>query len=218
MRRRIFLDTEWTAPPWSPRSELMWIGLADEAGRSWHGISSEVAIDPSTNAFVSGAFRLIDPDEPRLSRPRLAAAVVDFCGAVDEFWAWIPTVENFAQWSGLGGEAAAVFDRCWNIDLQMLQALVNPWPTGWPDRLHDLNAAAATAGVTLPGRAANHLHPRVHAEWNRQLFERIRATGATLKVPAPRVAATGFGRAAAGCPDRPGGGGLKPPAAPGSRG
>src|SRR5690349_11709065 len=77
MTRRIFLDTEWTAPPWSDRSELMWIGLADEDGRSWYGISSEVEIDPSTNDFISGVFRLITPEEPRLSRAQIAAAVVD---------------------------------------------------------------------------------------------------------------------------------------------
>jgi hypothetical protein len=155
----------------------MWIGLADDEGHSWYGISSEVEIDPSTNGFVSGAFRLISPDEPRISRPQLAAAVVDFCGAVDEFWAWIPTVESFAQWFGLGDEASDVFDRCWNIDLQMLQALVDPWPPGWPGRLHNLNAAAIAAGVAIPPRAANHLHPRVHAKWNRQLLELVRATG-----------------------------------------
>jgi hypothetical protein len=40
-----------------------------------------------------------------------SAAVVDFCGAVDEFWAWIPTVESFAQWFGLGDEASEVFRR-----------------------------------------------------------------------------------------------------------
>jgi hypothetical protein len=48
MKRRIFVDTEWTGPPWSEQSELMWIGLADEEGRSWYGIWSEVEIDPST--------------------------------------------------------------------------------------------------------------------------------------------------------------------------
>ncbi len=177
MKRRIFVDTEWTAPPWSAQSALMWIGLADEQGRSWYGISSEAQIDPSTNAFISGPFRLITPDEPRMSRTRLAAAVFDFCGEVDEFWAWIPTVERFAAWFGLGDEASERFDRFWNIDLQMLRALVDPWPVGWPDRLHDLNAAAVAARVEIPPRAANHLHPRVHAEWNRQLFERIRAAG-----------------------------------------
>lgn len=177
MKRRIFLDTEWTAPPWSDQSELMWIGLADEQGRSWYGISSEVEIDPSANDFMSGVFRLITPEEPRLSRAQLAADVVDFCGTVDEFWAWIPTAESFAEWSGLGGEASGVFERCWNIDLQMLQALVVPWPPGWPSRLHNLNAAAVAAGVEVPPRAANHLHPRVHAEWNRQLFDLIRASG-----------------------------------------
>lgn len=64
MPRRVFVDTEWTAAPWLGAAELMWIGLADEAGRSWYGISSEVEIDPTTNPFVSGAFRLIDRDEP----------------------------------------------------------------------------------------------------------------------------------------------------------
>ena len=100
MTRRIFLDTEWTASPWSKRSELMWIGLADEEGRSWYGISSEVDIDPSTNDFISGLFRLITPDEPRLTSEEMAATVIDFCGDVDEFWAWIPTLERFAVWSG----------------------------------------------------------------------------------------------------------------------
>jgi hypothetical protein len=175
MARRIFLDTEWTAAPWSKRSELMWIGLADEEGRSWYGISSEVEIDPSTNAFISGVFRLITQEEPRLSRAQLAEAVVDFCRDVNEFWAWIPTVESFAQSSDLGDEASEVFKKCWDVDLKMLQALVSPWPVGWPNRLNDLNKAAVAAGVQTPPRAVNHLHPRVHAEWNRQLFNLIRA-------------------------------------------
>jgi len=177
MPRRIFVDTEWTAAPWGPTpSELMWVGLADETDRSWYGISSEVEIDPSANSFVAGAFRLISPDEPRLSRAKLAEAVVSFCGPeVDELWAWIPTLQSFAEWSGLGADASAVLARYGDIDLQMLRALVVPWPSGWPDRLHDLNAAAAGLGVEIPPRAADHLHPRVHAEWNRQLFRRIRA-------------------------------------------
>lgn len=177
MTRRIFLDTEWTAPPWSERSELLWIGLADEEGRSWYGISSEVVIDPSTNAFMSGVFRLISPTEPRLTRAQLAAAAMDFCGQVDEFWAWIPTAPRFAAFFGLGDEASDLFQRYWNVDLQMLQGLVQPWPAGWPDRLLDLNAAAAAAGVDIPPRVPNHLHPRVHVEWNRTLFDRIRAAG-----------------------------------------
>jgi hypothetical protein len=174
MTRRIFVDTEWTAVPWSSRSELMWIGLCDEQGRSWYGISAEADIDPSANDFVAGVFRLIAPNELRLSRAELAAAIVSFCGEVDEFWAWIPTLERFAEWFALGEEASGLFKQYWDVDLQMLRALVSPWPAGWPDRLHDLNAAATAAKVQLPGRAENHLHPRVHAEWNRQLFNIIR--------------------------------------------
>ena len=53
---------------------------------------------------------------------------------------------------------------------------MQPWPAGWPVRLLDLNAAAVAAGVEIPARAPHHLHPRVHAEWNRGLFEDIRAS------------------------------------------
>ena len=175
MTRRIFLDTEWTAPPWSKRSELMWIGLADEEGRSWYGISSEVDIDPSSNDFISGVFRLITPDEPRLTNKEIAAAVVDFCGDVDEFWAWVPTVEQFSKWFKLGEESAELYARCWDVDLQMVRSVVQPWPGRWPNRLLDLNAAAIEAGVEAPPKAVNHLHPRVHTQWNRELFELIRA-------------------------------------------
>ena len=174
MTRRIFLDTEWTKPPWSMQSELMWIGLADEDGRSWYGISSEADINPSTNDFISGVFRLINPDEPRLTKEKIAASVIDFCGDVDEFWAWIPTIERFAEGFRLGKEAAELYAKYWDVDLQMVRSLVQPWPDGWPDRLLDLNAAAVEAGVELPPRAVNHLHPRVHAEWNRELFKLIR--------------------------------------------
>lgn len=176
MTRRIFVDTEWTAPPWSERSELMWIGLADEAGRSWYGISSQVDIDPTTNDFISGVFRLITPDESRLSNDEMAAAVSDFCGDVDEFWAWIPTLPRLAEWFDLGEEAAELYANYWDWDLQMVRSLVQPWPADWPDKLLDLNAAAAAAGVEIPPRAENHLHPRVHAEWNRELFEHIRSS------------------------------------------
>ena len=35
------------------------LSIGREEGRSWYGISSEVDIDPSTNDFISGVFRLI---------------------------------------------------------------------------------------------------------------------------------------------------------------
>lgn len=175
--RRVFIDTEWTAVPWSPACDLLWIGLADEDGQSWCGLCSEARVDPAHEKYVSDLLQLITPDVPRLSRAALATAVRGFCGDVDEFWAWIPTLESFAAWSRLGNEASDVYRRCRDIDLQMLRALIRPWPVAWPDGLQDLNAAAAAAGVPIPPRTANHLHPRVHTEWNRQLFGLIRAKG-----------------------------------------
>ncbi len=179
MARRIFVDTEWTAPPWSERSELMWIGLADEDGRSWYAISADVDIDPATNDFISGVFSLIEPDEPRLATEEIAAGVVDFCGDVDEFWAWVPTLGSVAEFFNLGeSEAADLYASYWDWDLQLMQSLVEPWPVGWPDQLSDLNAAATEAGVVIPPRAPNHLHPRVHVEWNRELFAAIESARA----------------------------------------
>ncbi len=171
--RRIFVDTEWTSLPWSDQAELMWIGLADEEGRSWSAISADVDIDSSTNDFIAGIWKYIKPDDPRSTSNEMAASVREFCGDVDEFWAWIPTMESFAKWFDLGRDAPDIYARYWDWDLQMLRSLVDPWPEGWPDSLHDLNAAAVEAGVEIPPRQANHLAPSVHAVWNRELFELI---------------------------------------------
>lgn len=179
MIRRVFVDSEWTAAPWSSDSDLLWIGLADEEGRSWCGLAADALVAPANQQYVADLLALITPDVPRLARADLATAVRDFCGRVDEFWAWIPSLESFAAWSRLGDAAPDVYQRCRDIDLRMLRGLVTPWPDGWPTRLHDLNAAALATGVPLPPRAKNHLHPRVHAQWNQQLFGLIRVAGGT---------------------------------------
>ena len=170
MTRRIFVDTEWIGPPWSAGSELLWVGLADEAGSAWSAVVADVDVERFVRSEI---VPLIPADEPRLGRPELAAAVVEFCGDVDEFWAWIPTMESVAEWFGLGAEAPDLYAQYWDVDLQLLQSLVEPWPEKWPSRLFDLNAAAAEAGVDIPDRRPDHLNPRVHALWNRQLFEMI---------------------------------------------
>lgn len=64
-----------------------------------------------------------------------------------------------------------MYQRYWDWDLQVLRALVRPWPIGWPDSLHDLNAAAVEDGVEIPARQLNHLAPDDHAVRNRRLFE-----------------------------------------------
>ena len=146
----------------------MWIGLADQEGRAWSAISSEIDFDSH-----AGVWQYIAPDDPRSGSSEIAAGVIDFCGGVDEFWAWIPTVESFAEWFDLGSDAADLYARYRDWDLQVVRSLVDPWPEGWPDHLHDLNAAAVEARVEIPPRQANHLAPDVHAVWNRELFELI---------------------------------------------
>lgn len=170
MTRRIFVDTEWTEPPWSGGSELLWVGLADDAGAAWSAVSADVDLQELVGSEL---VQLIPADEPRLGHAELAAAVVEFCRDVDEFWAWIPAIESVANWFGLGTEVSGLYARYWDVDLQMLQLLVEPWPEKWPSRLFDLNAAAMEAGVDIPDRSPDHLNPRVHALWNRRLFQRI---------------------------------------------
>ena len=170
---RIFVDTEWTAVPWSANVELLWIGLSDESGRNWSALCSDVVIDPQYSQYVADLMNLITSDVPRLPRTQLGPGIREFCDGVTEFWAWVPTLASFSEWSELGESAAAVYQRCKDIDLKMLRSVVTPWPESWPTELSDLNAAAAEVGAVLPARAPNHLHPRVHAEWNRQLFYSI---------------------------------------------
>jgi hypothetical protein len=172
--RRVFLDTEWTGVPWSESADLLWIGLADEAGESWCGLCSDASVDPANREYVSDLMRLVNNDVPPMTRRELCASVRAFCGDVTEFWAWVPTLASFAAWSRLGSSAAAVYERCRDIDFRMLQSLVVPWPSDWPAGVSDLNQAAVSAGVTPPPRAPNHLHPRVHASWNQEHFRLIR--------------------------------------------
>ena len=50
--RRIFLDTEFSDLPWSGHSELLWVGLADQDGRSWSAVSAEVSTEAHLSEFV----------------------------------------------------------------------------------------------------------------------------------------------------------------------
>jgi hypothetical protein len=173
--RRIFVDTEWTAVPWSEHRDLLWIGLADSSGATFCGFNADYRVHPSYEQYTADLLALITPDVPRLPRDVLSSQVHEFCGEPAEFWAWIPTLPSFAAWAKLGPEAAPVYARCRDIDMQMLRSLVDPWPDSWSTTIHDLNAAATNAGVPIPERAKNHLHPRVHAQWNQRLFRLIQA-------------------------------------------
>lgn len=177
--RRIFVDTEWTAVPWSEHRDLLWIGLSDSSGATFCGFNADYRVHPSYEQYTGDLLALITTDVPRLPRDGLSSQVQMFCGESVEFWAWIPTLASFETWAKLGSESASVYERCRDIDIQMLRSLVNPWPGGWAMTIKDLNAAATNAGITLPERAKNHLHPRVHAQWNHRLFGLIQAAKGT---------------------------------------
>ena len=180
MTRRIFVDTEWTAVPWSQSASLLWVGLSDEAGKTWCALSADAHIETSNEKYVADLLSIITPDVPRLSNAEISKTILKFCSEVDEFWAWIPTPESFAQWSKIGNKATEVFARVKDIDLQMLKSVVVPWPLTWPNQIQDLNSAAAAAKVEIPDRAPNFLHPRVHAKWNQDLYTLIsQARGAS---------------------------------------
>lgn len=170
MTRRIFVDTEWSAPPWSPECELMWVGLADEQGNAWCGVLEGADLDGFRGELMRSIAPLVK-EERVFSRSGLADAIRGFCGDVDEFWAWLPPLDRFAEYFELGDEAEELFARHWDVDLAMLRRVVIPWPEGWPEHLCNLGVAAE--GFEVPPRSPDHMHPRVHALWNREMFLRL---------------------------------------------
>jgi hypothetical protein len=168
--RRIFLDTEFTDLPWSGHSELLWVGLADEDGASWSALSADVSAEAHLSEFVkTEVVPLIPDDEPRLERKELSSAIVEFCGDVDEFWAWCPAPELLSEVFALEEEPAKAYDRYWDWDLQLLKTVVDPWPEPWPLELHDLNRAVSGRHIEVPPNEHAH-HPRADALWDLQVW------------------------------------------------
>lgn len=174
--RRIFFDTEFTDLPWSGHSELLWVGLADQEGRSWSALNAEVSIESHLSEFVRDVVvPLIPADEPRLGRRELSAAIVEFCAQVDEFWAWCPTPAVLSEVFALGEEAASAHDRYWDWDFQLLKKAVDPWPDAWPQELHDLNRVVRERGIEVPPNEHAH-HPRSDALWDLHVWGLLNRT------------------------------------------
>lgn len=112
---------------------------------------------------------LITEDEPRLHRVALAAEVDRFCGRVDEFWAWFPSLDDIVL---LGIEPAAapgIHERYADWDYQLLRRLKGAGAASWPRVCHDLHALARAAGVTPPPNPRAH-HPAHDAAWGRSVY------------------------------------------------
>ena len=177
--RRIFLDGEFTNLPWTGHSELWWIGLVDDDGEEWSAVNANVSLDHTASEFAHTVVApLIPDDEPHLTTEELVAGIVGFCGRPDEFWAWCPSIDDLAATFDLGPNTPQAHDRYWDWDLQLVRSIVDPWPDGWPTRLHDLHQAASTAGIDLPANDLPH-HPVHDARWNREVFRRLGSGGWT---------------------------------------
>jgi hypothetical protein len=170
--RRVFVDTEFTDLPWTGRSELFWIGLADELGTSWSGVCSDIDLSAASEFTRSHVLPRLTADEPRLDRVELAAGVVDFCGHVDEFWAWCPSEQDLIALDLPATEAAEAWRRYWDWDFQLLRRLVSPWPDGWPTECRDLHRAATALRTALPPNPNAH-HPAADAQWNADVFKAL---------------------------------------------
>lgn len=171
--RRIFLDTEFTQLPWDAPSELLWVGLVDEAGRRWSAACDEVD-DADCSDFVrEQVLPLLSDDEPRLSRAELATRVVQFCGDVEEFWAWFPSADDVVSLGAPPPMAVQILQRYADWDYQLLCGLVAGHSVSWPQHCRDVHALARRTGITLPTNPLPH-HPAHDAAWNREVF--LRAT------------------------------------------
>ena len=146
-------------------------------------LERRVAAENNVSVFVrDNVLPHISPDEPRLTKPALRSAVLDFCGQPDEFWAWCPSREDVIS---LNAPAPAdAHARLWDWDLQLLRRLLDPWPEGWPTILCDLHGLADKTGIALPLNEVAH-HPRHDALWNARVFE-LAAAGRG-QVPFPRL-------------------------------
>jgi hypothetical protein len=175
--RRIFLDCEFLDLPWTEKTGLLWLGLADEQGNTWSAINSDADLSHVSQFVRDVVLPQVPSREPRLPPAEISQGVVRFCGEVSEFWAWCPTVEDLVVAFGLSAaDAATAHAHYWDFDFQLLQGIMDPWPTRWPTRLRDLNDLASRSGLTLP--AAEHAHhPGYDALWGSRVFQQaVRAT------------------------------------------
>lgn len=167
--RRIFIATEVTHLPWTGRSELFWVGLADEGGDSFSAVNSDVDLSTSSPFVQIHVAPLIPVHEARMRTDELRAAVRHFCRQVTEFWVWPPSAADLQAHGFATGDASILRDSYADRDLRLLRKLAGKTAGAWL-RCHDLHEYAADADV--PARPAVH-NPRNDALWNRDVFVAI---------------------------------------------
>lgn len=163
--RRVFIDMEATDLPWTGRCHPFWVGLATDDGSAWSALVADAPLDLASTFVKSEVLPLVPDGEPRLSGDELRRAILAFCGEVDEFWAWCPSIEDIADGFGMGAAAPALHAEHWDLDLRLLRRLVEPWPANWPHKLHDLGSLVRERSMVMPLNDGPH-NPRHDAVWN----------------------------------------------------
>ncbi len=88
----VVMDMEFVGLPWHENPDLLWVGLADDRGRTFSAVNADITIDRLTDWSRQNIRPRISDEEPRLERPALAERVREWVGeGVDEWWAWMPT-------------------------------------------------------------------------------------------------------------------------------
>ncbi|MBA8929723.1 hypothetical protein BC739_006941 [Kutzneria viridogrisea] len=166
---RYFLDTEFTDLPWAPRSELLWVALVDETGqREFSAVNKDCSLDQASAFVCEHVLPKLANAPLRLSRARLAQAVIEFVGPAPKFWAWFPSVANIAAMAGSAG-AARLHERFADWDYQLLRGLLGAVPADWPPACRDLHALADATGIDLPPNTEPH-NPLADARWGRTVW------------------------------------------------
>jgi len=172
----VVIDMEFVGLPWDEDPDLLWVGLADEQGRSFSAVNADITVDQLTDWSRHNVWPRISDDEPRLMRPELAERVREWVGEhVDGWWAWMPTREQVAA-LGAPGSADEWWRRTADWDLQLLRRLVDPWPVGWASRCQDIQALARGSEISVPANPAAH-HPAADARWGLAVLRLAEDTG-----------------------------------------
>ena len=171
MTRRIFIDAEFTALPWEANAGLLWLGLADESGRTWSAVNRDVDLSTVGEFSQNHVVPQIPLEEPRLTMAEMAPEVIRFCGSRVEFWAWCPTETDIASLGVRDSDVSAMRAAHWDFDFVLLRRVIPVWSSRWSPTCGDVQEFARMQGLRRVPRNAHPHHPAFDAMWAAEVFK-----------------------------------------------